>query len=150
MIPRGFPGVKGRRKRRKCLEVALRKHTGWKLNFRFWTGVAEIFVAIQVAPFMASSFIFLVRFAHRNWSHVIDGYFVQPRIFVNGLIHVEPCYISAGNQNKINSSWTFALNLILMYTSHSKFPQIWTVEATNGASCTESQIWWLWLCTNKC
>ena len=78
----------------ECLEDAsrMRARGGHILDFHFGTAVAEIFAVFEDVPFMASSHIGLLNFAHMIFSTATKDHFLQLRNFTRGEI---PLY-SAG------------------------------------------------------
>src|SRR5882762_2541113 len=81
------PNDRERWKSKECLEFASRKR-GYNLNLHFGTIVAEIFSNITDAPFVASSIILPLNFAHESWPHAIKEQLVQLGISIYSLIHL--------------------------------------------------------------
>jgi len=61
---------------------------GYNLNLHFGTIVAEILSNVTDAPFVASSIILPLNFAHESWLHTIKEQLVQLEIFIYSLIRL--------------------------------------------------------------
>jgi len=80
-------GKGGRARNASSLPRGSGQAAGYNLNLHFGTIVAEIFSNITDAPFVASSIILPLNFAHESWPHAIKEQLVQLGISIYSLIH---------------------------------------------------------------